>query len=184
MAELATKVVTGLVRFSYVHVFEPHAMSDTDKAKYSVCVLIPKSDKDTLTKIKKAIEAAKESYKSTLQDKNGKIPVNLKTPLRDGDDERPDDEAFASMYFLNANSTRRPQVVDENLNPIIDASEFYSGCYGRVSLNFYGYNVSSKGIAAGLQNVQKLKEGEPLTGGSTAAEDFGSSSQADFDDLM
>lgn len=184
MAEQTTKVVTGLVRFSYVHAFEPHAMNDGEKAKYSVCVLIPKSDKDTLTKIKKAIEAAKEVYKSTIQDKNGKIPSNLKTPLRDGDEERPEDEAFAGCYFINANTTRRPQVVDENLNPIIDASEFYSGCYGRVSINLYGFNVSSRGIAAGLQNIQKLKDGEPLIGGSTAAEDFGSSSTTDDDDLL
>ena len=184
MSEQTTKVVTGLVRFSYVHAFEPHAMNDGEKAKYSVCVLIPKSDKDTLTKIKKAIEAAKEAYKSTIQDKNGKIPSNLKVPLRDGDDERPDDEAFAGCYFINANTTRRPQVVDENLNPIIDASEFYSGCYGRVSINFYGYNVSSKGIAAGLQNIQKLKDGEPLVGGSSAADDFGGSSTSNDDDLF
>lgn len=182
--EQTTKVVTGKVRFSYVHAFEPHAMSEEDKAKYSVCVLIPKTDKDTINKIKKATEAAKEAYKSTLADKNGKIPANLKTPLRDGDEERPDDEAFAGCYFLNANTTRRPQVVDVNLNPILDASEFYSGCYGRVSLNFYGYSVRTKGIAAGLQNIQKLEDGEPLTGGSTAAEDFSDAISSNEDDLL
>lgn len=181
--EQSTKVVTGLVRFSYVHAFEPHAMSEEDKPKYSVCVLIPKTDKETLNKIKKAIEAAKENSKSILADKNGKFPTNLKMPLRDGDEERPDDESFAGCYFLNANTTRRPQVVDENLNPIIEPSEFYSGCYGRVSLNFYGFAVRSKGIAAGLQNIQKLKDGEPLTGGSTAAEDFGTPASSD-DDIL
>ena len=168
-----TKVVTGKVRFCYTHVFEPSAMSEGDTPKYSVCILIPKTDTKTVEKINKAIEAAKELGKATIADKNGRIPNSLKTPLRDGDDERGDDPAFEGMYFINANSTRKPGLVDAELNPIMDKGEFYSGCYGRASLNFYAYNVQSKGIAAGLNNLQKLSEGEPLAGGSTAEEDFG-----------
>lgn len=182
MSEKTTKVVTGKVRFSYVHVFEPYAMNEGDKPKYSICVLIPKKDKETVTKIKNAIEVVKESYKSVLQDKNGKIPSSIRIPLRDGDVEREGDEAFAGCYFLNANTQRRPQVVDEDLNPIIDPNEFYSGCYGRVSLNFFGFNSNgNKGIGAGLNNLQKLEDGESLMGGSTAAQDFGSS---DDDDIL
>lgn len=179
----STKVVTGKVRFCYVNVFEPTAMNEGDTPKYNICVLIPKSDTATIDKIKKAIEAAKEAGKAKLADKNGRIPANLKLPLRDGDEERPDDPAFEDHYFINANSMRQPSIVDRSLNPIMSRDEFYSGCYGRASINFYAFNVSSKGIAAGLNNLQKLEDGEMLAGGSTAEEDFGGENEWD-DELM
>ena len=179
-----TKVVTGKVRFCYVNVFEPTAMNDGDTPKYNICILIPKSDTATVDKIKKAIEAAKEVGKAKLADKNGRIPNNLKLPLRDGDDERGDDPAFEGHYFINANSLRKPSIVDRSLNPILDRSEFYSGCYGRASINFYAFNVSSKGIAAGLNNLQKLADGEMLAGGSTAEEDFGGDNEFTDDDML
>lgn len=167
-----TKVITGTVRFSYAHVFEPAAIEEGQEKKYSVSLIISKSDTKTLDKVKAAIEAAKEEGKAKF---GGKIPASLKIPLRDGDEERPDDENYADSYFINANSARKPQVVDEALNPILDKDEFYSGCYGRASINFYAFNVSgNKGIAAGLNNLQKLEDGERLSGGSTAEEDFGS----------
>lgn len=180
----STKVVTGKVRFCYVNVFEPTAMNDGDTPKYNICILIPKSDTKTLDAINKAIEAAKIAGKAKIADKNGKIPVTLKTPLRDGDEERGDDPAFEDMMFINANTTRRPAIVDRSLNEIMSKEEFYSGCYGRASLNFYAFNVQSKGIAAGLQNLQKLEDGEPLAGGSTAEEDFGGSNEWSDDDMM
>lgn len=179
----STKVVTGKVRFCYVNVFEPTAMNEGDAPKYSICILIPKSDTKTVDKINKAIEAAKQAGKAKIADKNGKIPSNIKLPLRDGDDERGDDPAFEGMYFINANSTRKPSIVDKELNPIMDKEEFYSGCYGRASINFYAFNVSSKGIAAGLNNLQKLEDGEMLAGGSSADEDFGGDNAWD-DELM
>lgn len=179
----STKVITGKVRFCYVNVFEPTAMNEGDTPKYNVCILIPKTDVKTLDKINKAIEAAKQMYKAKLADKNGKIPSTIKLPLRDGDEERSDDPSFEGMYFINANSNRKPSIVDKELNPIMGQDEFYSGCYGRASLNFYGYNVSSKGIAAGLNNLQKLEDGEMLAGGSTADEDFGGDNAWD-DELM
>ena len=181
--ENSTKVVTGKVRFCYANVFEPTAMAEGDTPKYNVCILIPKSDTKTLEKINKAIEAAKQAGKAKLADKNGRIPSSIKTPLRDGDDERSDDPSFKGMYFINANSQRKPSIVDKELNPIMEIDEFYSGCYGRASLNFYAFNVQSKGIAAGLNNLQKLEDGEMLAGGSTAEEDFGGENQWD-DELM
>lgn len=181
--ENSTKVVTGKVRFSYANVFEPKAVNDDETPKYSVCVIISKDDKKTLDAIRKAIEAAKQAGKAKLADKNGRIPSNIKTPLRDGDDERGDDPAFENSYFLNCSSNRRPSIVDKDLAPIMDREEFYSGCYGRVSLNFYAFNVQSKGIAAGLNNIQKLSDGERLAGGSSADEDFGGDNAWD-DDLM
>lgn len=180
--ENSTKVITGKVRFSYANVFEPTAMQDDQTPKYNVSIIISKSDTKTVEAIKKAIEAAKEAGKSKIADKNGKIPVNLKTPLRDGDEERPDDPTYENSYFINANSERKPGIVDRDLNPIMSRDDFYSGCYGRASINFYAFNVNSKGIACGLNNLQKLEDGERLAGGSSAEEDFGGDNAVD--DLM
>ena len=174
MAETnATKVVTTKVRFSYVHAFEPHAHEEGQTAKYSVCILIPKKDKKLIDRIKAAIEAAKEEGKTKKF--GGKIPTTLKNPLRDGDEERPDHEECAGHFFINANANRKPGIVDAATNPIIDREEFYSGCYGRASVNFYAFNTSgNKGIACGLNNLQKLEDGERLSGsGASAEEDFG-----------
>ena len=180
----STKVITGKVRFCYVNVFKPTAMNEGDTPKYNICVLIPKSDTATIDKINKAVEAAKEAGKAKLADKNGRIPANLKLPMHDGDVERPDDPVFEGHYFINANSMRQPSIVDRALNPIMTRDEFYSGCYGRASINFYAFNVSSKGIAAGLNNLQKLEDGEMLAGGSTVEEDFGGENAVQDDDMM
>lgn len=184
MENNSTKVVTGVVRFCYCHVFEPTAMNEGDIPKYNIAILISKDDEKTLKAIEKAIENAKQAGKSKIVDKNGNFPRTLKLPLRDGDEERPDDPAYENMYFINASTTRKPSIVDKDLNPIMSQDEFYSGCYGRASINFYAFNVNSKGIAAGLNNLQKLKDGEPLVGGSTAEEDFGGDNAFADDDLM
>lgn len=165
----STKVVTGKVRLSYVSVFEVN-----DKGKYSTAILIPKSDKATIDKIKAAIEAVKVDPKSATN-WGGKFLASFKTPLRDGDTDRDVEKnpEYKGHYFLNCNSGQKPGVVDAQLNPVMDKSEVYSGCYARVSLNLYAFNVDgNKGIAAGLNNVQKLAEGEPLSGRSRAEDDF------------
>lgn len=175
-----TKVTTGKVRLSYAHLFEPHAIEGNDP-KYSVSVLIPKTDTETLKAIKEAVAEAKELGKGKF---GGKVPANLKTPLRDGDEERPDDEAYVGCYFLNASSKNKPGVVDLSVQPVLDATEVYSGCYGRLTLNFYAYSASgNKGIAAGLGNVQKLADGEPLGGFTRAEDDFDSVESAEDDFL-
>lgn len=164
-----TKVTTGKVRLSYAHLFEAHAIEGNDP-KYSVSIIIPKTDKDTLTAIKEAVEQVKKDGAAKW---GGKVPPNLKTPLRDGDAERPDDEAYKNCYFLNASSKNKPGVVDQNVQPVLDATEVYSGCYGRLTINFYAFSASgNKGVAAGLGNVQKLAEGEPLGGFTSATSDF------------
>lgn len=174
------KVITGKVRFSYAHVFEPSSITEDQEKKYSVCCIIPKSDTKTIEKIRKAIKEALEEGKAKL---GGKIPTNYKNPLRDGDEERSDDPAFENSYFMNASSTRKPQIVDKDLNEIMDKEEFYSGCFGRASVNFYAFNTAgNKGVAAGLNNLQKMAEGERLAGGSTAENDF--SDDYEDDDLM
>jgi len=175
-----TKVVTGPgIRFSYAHVFEPKAISEGADKKYSVSLLIPKEDKETINKIKKAIAAALEEGKVKL---GGKIPKVYKNPLRDGDEERPDDDNYVGHYFVNANSNTKPGLVDKDVNEIIDQSEFYSGCFGRASVNFYAFNTNgNKGIACGLNNLQKLKDGDNLGGGgASAAEDFGTEEDSDL----
>ena len=105
----------------------------------------------------------------------------MKTPLRDGDKERPDDEAYKNSYFINANSGTAPGVVDANCQPIIDTSEVYSGVYGRASINFYAFNSNgNKGIACGLNNLQKIRDGEPLGGKARAEDDFATDDDDDF----
>lgn len=178
----ATKVVTGEVRFSYLHVFEPKSI-DGNEPKYSVSLLIPKTDKATLTKIKAAIEVAKQGGIGKF---GGKIPANLKLPLRDGDAEKEDDEAYAGYYFINASCKTPPGLIFENGRKIEDSTELYSGCYGRASVNFYAFNTSgNKGIACGLNNLQKLRDGEPLGGRSRAEDDFADYIiEEDEDDLL
>ena len=165
-----TKVIVPC-RLSYAHIWEPDSVNGSEP-KYSVSCIIDKDDKDTIAKIQKAIELAKEEGKGKW---GGKIPANLKTPLRDGDIDRPEDEAYAGCMFLNANSRQAPQVVDRKVQPVLDQSEVYSGCYGRVSVTFYAYNSNgNKGVAAGLENVQKLKDGEPLGSRVNAKDEFDS----------
>ena len=165
-----TKVVTGKVRFSYLHVFEPYAMEEGQEKKYSVCLLIPKSDKDTLNRINAAIKAATQAGLSLW---GGKIPPNLKLPLRDGDVDREGQDEYKNHYFINASSKTKPGIVDAAINPILDSTEIYSGCYGRASVNFYPFNkAGSKGVACGLNNLQKLADGDYLGGRSKPEDDF------------
>lgn len=177
------KVITGPdTRWSYANVWEPKSING-GTPKYSVSLIIPKSDKVTVEKIKKAIQAAYEEGQSKLKG-NGKTVSALsvlKTPLRDGDLERPDDEAYANSYFINANSATAPGIVDADRNTIIDRSEVYSGVYGRASINLYAFNSNgNKGIACGLNNLQKIKDGEPLGGKSRAEDDFATDEDDDF----
>lgn len=165
-----TKVVIPC-RFSYFNGWEPNSVNGSDP-KYSISAIIDKDDTETINKIKAAIEVAK---KESIAKWGGKIPANLKTPLRDGDIDRPDDEAYAHSYFLNANSKQAPQIVDKHVQPILDQSEVYSGCYGRISVTFYGYNSNgNRGVAAGLGNVQLLKQGPALGSRTNASDDFDS----------
>lgn len=146
-------------------------------------LIIPKDDTTTVNKMKAAIQSAYEEGQSKLKGNGKTVPALsiLKTPLRDGDLERPDDEAYANSYFVNANSSSAPGIVDADRQPIIDRSEVYSGVYGRASINFYAFNSNgNKGIACGLNNLQKMKDGEPLGGKSRAEDDFATDSDDDF----
>ncbi len=171
-----TKVIVPC-RFSYLHCWEPDSINGSEP-KYSVSAIIPKSDTKTVEAIKAAIEQAK---KDSVSKWGGKIPANLKLPLRDGDIDRPDDEAYAGCYFFNANSRQAPEIVDAQVQPILNQAEVYSGCYGRISVTFYGYNSNgNRGIAAGLGNIQKLRDGDPLGGRTRAEDDFEPEADEDF----
>ena len=174
----STKVVTGVVRLSYEHVWEPASVNGSNP-KYSVSLIIPKSDTKTIAAINQAIDNAIRDGAAKF---GGKIPPKgaLKLPLRDGDTER-EDEAYRDAYFINANSTTAPQIVDRSVQPILDRSEVYSGCYARVSINFYAFNSNgNRGIACGLWNIQKVRDGEPLGGKTSAADDFATDLDDDF----
>ena len=178
-----TKVITGPnTRWSYANVWQPKSING-GATKYSVSLIIPKSDTETVSKVKAAIKAAYDEGQAKLRGNGKSVPAleYMKTPLRDGDKERPDDEAYKNSYFINANSGTAPGVVDANCQPIIDTSEVYSGVYGRASINFYAFNSNgNKGIACGLNNLQKIRDGEPLGGKARAEDDFATDDDDDF----
>lgn len=172
-------ITTGKVRLSYAHLFVPAAAPGGDDKYYSVSVIIPKSDKQTLAKINAAVEHAKEAGKSSKW--GGKIPsgqTGLKLPLRDGDIDKPEDLAYSGSYFFSAKSNKRPAIVDSSRNEIIDPEEVYSGCYGRVNVTFYPYNFNgSKGVGVWLNAVQKTADGDALGGAGVSVEEaFGDGS--------
>lgn len=173
-------IVTGKVRFSYANVFEARAVNGGE-AKFSVTLLIPKSDTNTYQRIMAEInKTLQENVADTFK---GVMPQNPSLPIYDGDGLRPGGEPFGTeckgCWVISAKSNSAPEVVDANLNPIISKNEFYSGCYGRASIRFYAYNTNgNKGIGCGLGNIQKLEDGQPLDGRTTAAEDFGTPYQS------
>lgn len=178
---MSNTIVTGEVRLSYVSLFEPRANQNGGDPKYQVTVLLPKSDTATKAAIDREIQAELQNGVATKF--GGQMPAMPAIPIHDGDGPRPNGEPFGEecrgCWVFTASTKQRPEVVDENCQPILSATSVYSGCYGRVSIRFFAYNqAGKKGIGCGLGNVQKLRDGEPLGGGSTAAQDFGSAAAA------
>ena len=177
------KVITGPeTRWSFANVWEPKSIQG-GTPKYSVSLIVPKADIKTVTKLKAAIEAAYREGEAKLKGNGKTVPplAAIKNPLRDGDIERPDDPAYANAYFINANATAAPGIVDADRNPILTRSEVYSGVYGRASISFYAFNSNgNKGIACGLNNLQKVRDGEPLGGKTNAESDFATEEDEDF----
>ena len=177
------KVITGPdTRWSYANIWEAKSING-GTPKFSVSLIIPKSDTKTVAKVKAAIEAAYIEGEAKLKGNGKSVPTfaAIKTPLRDGDIERPDDPAYVNAYFINANATTAPGIVDADRNPILTRSEVYSGVYGRASISFYAFNSNgNKGIACGLNNLQKVRDGEPLGGKVSAESDFATDDDEDF----
>ena len=184
---MSTKVITGpKTRWSYANVWNPKSINGSTP-KYSVSLIVPKSDTKTVNKIKAAIKEAYEEGLSKLKGNSKSAPALsiLKTPLRDGDLERPDDPVYKNAYFINANATMAPGIVDKDRQEIIDHSEVYSGVYGRASITFYAFNSNgNKGIACGLNNLQKIADGEPLGSRKRAEDDFADLDDEDNDDFL
>lgn len=181
-------ITTGKVRFSYVYIFEARTQVNDDGTvsapKFSLQLLIPKTDKATIKKLR---DAEKETTAANLSRWGGKVPKNLKSIIHDGDEERDTDEnpEYAGMYYMSvtANEQYPPKIVDRNLQAILDRDEVKSGDYGRVSVVPFAYSGRSNGISFGLRNVQKLTDGERLGGGSSAPEDD-FSEELDDEDLI
>ena len=183
---MATKIVTGKVRFSYVTLAQPKASEEGAEPKYSCVLLIPKSDTATLQKIKAAITEAADAFRA----RNGaaSLPANPMSPLHDGDGTKPNSgEPYGpeckGCYVMSVSSKLKPLMLDSFKNEIADPNEIYSGCYGRASINFYGSNNRRKGIGAGLLGVQKLHDGAPLGGVMASADDFNDGFE-DSDDFL
>ena len=177
------KVITGAsTRWSYANVWEPKSING-GTPKYSVSLIIPKSDTKTVEKVRAAIKAAYQEGEGKLKGNGRVVPAleAIKTPLRDGDLERPGDDAYKGSFFINANSATAPGIVDADRNPVLTRSEVYSGVYGRASINLYAFNSNgNKGIACGLNNLQLIRAGEPLGGKASAESDFATDDDDDF----
>lgn len=177
---MGTKVVTGEVRLSYVHLFEKHRVNEKSDAKYSVMILIPKKDKATIEALRAAEAEAKEIGKTKKW--GGKIPAGMKSIIHDGDETADDYPERAGHWHMNVSSPRKPGVVDSSLQPIMEESEVYSGCYARVSVSAYPYKheQGGKGVSFGLNHVMKIRDGEALDGSSRAEEDFAEFAESDL----
>ena len=173
-------VVIGPCRLSYTHVFSKYSPDGKGDGKYMTNVLIPKDEKETVKAIQAAIEAGKNA--AVLSKWGGKLPKKLDLPLHDGEEK--DDEVYEDCYYVNAKCRTRPQIIDKHKQPIVDEDEIYSGVYAFVSLSFYGYDVNgNRGIACGLNNIMKFKDGERLGGRSSAENDFADIDMEDDEDL-
>ena len=176
MSNQPTNTVTGQVRLSYVHTQTPYANQPGQEPKYSVTILIPKSDHATMQSIQACINAASQQGLTTKW--NGVRPAQMIGPVWDGDGLRKNGEAFSveckGHWVLTASSKTKPQIVDINMLPILDSTEVYSGMYARVAINFFPYfNSGNKGVGCGLGPIQKLADGEPLGNQMTAESAFG-----------
>jgi hypothetical protein len=182
---MSMRVVTGKVRLSFPYLFEPRpAAKEGDQPKFSVMLLIPKSDKVTMKALREAESEAKEIGKTSKW--SGKIPANLTSIIKDGDEDgtAEDYPEREGHYYMTVGSDPkyRPGVVDRRVQPIMDQSEVYSGVYAKVSITAFPFNKNgNKGVSFGLNNVQVLGGGESLGGGKRAEEEF-EAAEEEFDD--
>lgn len=181
-----SKVVTGEVRFSYAHVFQP--WGDVDP-KYSVVAVIDKSNTKAINAIKEGIKAVLEQERDGMF--RGINPKSVAIPLKDGDnpaDGREPNPSYEGSYYIGANRKTAPGIIDKNKRPIIDQDEFYSGCYGYISITLAPYSVNGKvGVKAYLNHIMKTRDGERLGSASTAEFDFADvevTEQQESDDFL
>ena len=176
MSNIKKLITRTPFRGSFVSLAEPsvpHGETDETKSRYQITIALPKDDpfwKDVAAQIK---VAAKEKWA-------GKIPANLKRPVKDGDANVDDDgvikyEEHEGCYTLQTSSKRKPDVADAALNPIVEADALYSGAWYRAAVRAYAWThpTGGKGVSFSLETVQKVKDDDPLGGGGGKAdEDF------------
>ena len=170
---MKTDLMTPEFRVSFPEVFEPKAFGNS-AAKYSVCMLFPRTDevKDFFTKCKR-IEA------QVIAEKWGEnVPDGLKTlPINDGN-KKSKLQGYKDHYFITPKSGTKPGLVDGQIQPIIDREQFYGGCYAKATLNIYAYEyreggtVISRGVTFGLNNIMKTKDGDAFSGRTRPEDDF------------
>lgn len=166
---MATKQITPEFRVSFSNVFRPGKpiAGTSNEGKYGLTGLFKKGEDLSALKA-----AAEEAITEKWGADKAKWPKNLRSPFRD-QGEKEFDGYVEGAIFINMTSKQRPGLVDANMNDIIDESEFYSGCYARASINAFAYdNAGNRGVAFGLNNVQKLRDGEPLGGRTRPEDDF------------
>lgn len=173
---MSTKMITGVCRFSYLHVWEA-AETPSGDMKYSASILIPTGDKKTLKDVNACIQAAIK--RGIEKGKFTKAQVKgLRLPLRNGQEEfdngdKANNPEYKGMMFLNASSTRQPGIVGPNALPVMDQDDVYSGMWGRADINFFPYNAAgNRGVGVGLNNVMKIKDDERLDGRMKAEDAF------------
>jgi hypothetical protein len=178
-----TKVLTCEVRLSYANLINPRKINENDpneKAKYSVTLLIPKTEQNCINDIMQSMQAAADAAVNSVW--GGFVPQYAPI-IHDGDQARPDGTPYGEeckgCWVLTASSVNKPQVVHQsNISAELAPADIYSGMYARVTIRFYGYNNRAKGVACGLGNIMKTRDGEPLAGGASAAADFAGLEQA------
>lgn len=174
---MSVKLITPEFRASYAFVWEPK-QDDKGKDKWSMSMVF---NKDTLGTA--GLKKIQDAINSALAEKWGKDPSKwprqLKICLRDADQEdrtNPNsdyyDEVYVNSYFINCSTNRQPKIVDENVDPIMNQSDFYSGCYARASVNFTAYDNVSKGVGCYINSIMKIRDGEPIGGASSPERDF------------
>lgn len=167
------RIKTGVVRFSYAHVFEPHAIAEGAEPKYSVTLLLDKDAEDCKKTVAEINKALKDIYEAEKTGKfKGKKFDAIRKPLRDGDEEKGDDPTYQNCWFINTSCKTAPGVIDRAKKPL-DEESFYSGCYGKASFTLCPYNNAGNiGVGAFLNNILKTADGEKLAGNVSAASDF------------
>lgn len=183
MAKLktTTQVITNSVRCSYVHLFEPIAQGEINEGKYTVSLIIPKEDKDTIKVVKQAIKNCFEANKDTKL--KGVSIDKVAEVLHDGDKDRPEDEAYKNSYYLSAKSSRKPVIWNSKGEQITDPNEFYSGVWAKADITFYAYDQKiNKGISVAINAVVKVKDDDALSGPTVSFSDFDFESDNDESD--
>jgi len=156
------RIMTPAFRVAFPEVFVPGGM-DPAKPKYSITMLFDKTE--DISELKRIAQAA------AVEKWGDKVPAGIRKPFRDGDETAW--AGFPGNTFVKAATKFQPGLVDANVQPIIDQTEFYAGCWARATVSAYAYDVSgNKGVAFNLHNIQKLKDDEPFIGVISAEQDF------------